>query len=112
MGGICACWIHVLEEEKANQRKKETSESDTDQIIVDLASLKRELQGTVFLLKHAISNPVSREGAVDRDQEQARNCLQGELKTLADADGELRDLLLAEVGTGDGDCFGGLVSIS
>lgn len=122
LGGVCACWLHVLEgERKKREESTDAKDLETEKMSTELVRLKRELQGNVFLLKHALQNPVSIsvsvpdsssvsggvEGEIDADQEEARNCLQEELQKLVDAEPDLRDVLFAEVGPDDEDCFAG-----
>ncbi|KAJ5811518.1 CCA tRNA nucleotidyltransferase mitochondrial [Penicillium riverlandense] len=87
LGGLCTCWLHVLEEEKEKK-------------IDSLDELKRALQGAVFLLKYALQNPVSgADTSVDEEQRLAQESVDKEWRVLVDADAELGDLLYADVGS-------------
>lgn len=89
LGGLCTCWLHVLEEEETK--------------INSLDELKRALQGAAFLLKYALQNPVAgADTPIDEEQSLAQESVEKELRALVDADAELGDLLYADVGSSGG----------
>ncbi|KAJ5677945.1 uncharacterized protein N7477_003578 [Penicillium maclennaniae] len=87
LAGLTACWLHV---------GTETRVMTSPVPINELSKLKRELQATVYLLKHALQNPVVIEGVQDADQLAAKDNMDRELNELVVADAELKDLLLAD----------------
>ncbi|KAL3474006.1 hypothetical protein BJX99DRAFT_248584 [Aspergillus californicus] len=106
LGAICWCWIHVLEDEKES-----TSTSKSSQIAqsraAELENLKRELQGLVYLLRYALENPPDRDtGDVDEGQQEAKEGIDKEIRTLAEADENLKECLLADVDPDDSRYFG------
>lgn len=88
LAGLTACWVHVVTESR-----EKTSNATAN----ELANLKREMQATVYLLKHALQNPVVIDGAQDADQLAAKDNMNKELNELVAADAELKGLLLADV---------------
>ncbi|KAJ5159644.1 uncharacterized protein N7482_006648 [Penicillium canariense] len=90
LGGLSACWLHIVAEQK---EKVKDSPS-----VAELLKIRRELQSAVFLLKHALQNPVAVVNDVpDADQMLAKESMQQEVKELVEADSELEGLLLADV---------------
>lgn len=75
----------------------ESREKTSNATANELANLKREMQATVYLLKHALQNPVVIDGAQDADQLAAKDNMNKELNELVAADAELKGLLLADV---------------
>ncbi|KAJ5585029.1 uncharacterized protein N7459_004829 [Penicillium hispanicum] len=95
LGGLSACWLHVVSEIKEKQQNKD-EKSNAD--VAELDKSRWELQSTVFVLKHALQNPVSGvEGGPDVDQLLAKESMQKELQELVNADPQLETLLFAEV---------------
>lgn len=93
LGGICLCWVHVLEEEEEKREKE------------GFGRLKKEMQGVVYLVKVAVENPgfeIEEEPGVV----EAKEKFDGEVKALVDAEEKLRELLLVEIDSNDGDYFG------
>ncbi|KAJ6119751.1 hypothetical protein N7523_004031 [Penicillium sp. IBT 18751x] len=88
LAGLTACWLHV---------GTESRETTSTVPVTELSRLKRELQTAVYLLKHALQNPVAIEGVQDADQLAAKDNMDKELNELVAADAELKDLLLADV---------------
>ncbi|KAJ5098096.1 hypothetical protein N7532_005097 [Penicillium argentinense] len=83
LGGLAACWLHVVTDTQSENRKKGKS-----------SGLKRELQSAVFALKHALQNPVSVVGETpDPDQQAAKEGIEDELLALVEADAALEGLL-------------------
>lgn len=94
MGGVCRCWVSVLEEESK-------SGSGEGQV---LWKLKKEMKGVVYLLKVAIEEPVF---AVDEPGVvEAKGCFKDEVRALVDADEELKELLLGKIDVDDSVYFG------
>lgn len=94
LGGLSACWLHLVGETK----EKQTQTAEGKASVTELVKLMRELQSAAFVLKHALQNPGSGEGAEpDADQLAAKEAMQKELQELVDADTELKDLLFADV---------------
>lgn len=85
LAGLCACWLHI-----AAEKKERAGESV---FVKQLATLTRELQNAVTVLKHALQNPVS----PDADQLLAKEEMSGELQKLVGADSELAGLLVPDV---------------
>ncbi|KAJ5672200.1 hypothetical protein N7507_001327 [Penicillium longicatenatum] len=85
LAGLCACWLHVVAENK--ERAGESA------LVKQLVNLTKELQSAVFVLKHALQNPVS----PDADQLHAKEEMSAELQKLVDADSELSGLLFTDV---------------
>lgn len=87
LGGLTACWLHVVEERKG---KGKTPAAELDR-------LARELQSAAFALKHALQNPVTAPGVtVDPDQLAAKEEVQSGFQALIDADAELEGLFNAQ----------------
>lgn len=94
LGGLTACWIHIAEEKKEKERG---GKGDKASVTV-LVKLMRELQSAVFVLKHALQNPiVVVDGAPDANQLAAKEGMEEELRELVEADAELECLLFADV---------------
>lgn len=106
LGGLCSCWLHVLEEKKrvTERVEKEKRNPDSDHSVSvasvsedDLMKLKTQLKGVVYLLKFALQNPVLVQGELDPGQVDAKEKVDGELQQLVDADDDLKNLLFAEI---------------
>ncbi|KAJ5568157.1 hypothetical protein N7450_010643 [Penicillium hetheringtonii] len=88
LGGLAACWLHVVEEKKS---RGSISPSELDE-------LSRALQSTAFAFKHALQNPVPITGrAPDPDQLAAKEEVQSGFKALVDADPELEGLFCPDI---------------
>lgn len=112
IGAICSCWVNVLDDEEESKAtgtrapKDKTSASpprDETQTAV-LRRLKKELQGSVYLLRYALENPVHIDG--DEGQREGKQNIGREIQMLVDADDSLKECLLADVDPDDGDYFG------
>ena len=79
------------------ESREKTSNATGNATDNELANLKREMQAAVYLLKHALQNPVVIEGVQDADQLAAKDNIDKELHELVAADAELKGLLLADV---------------
>ncbi|KAJ5140076.1 hypothetical protein N7448_003484 [Penicillium atrosanguineum] len=88
LAGLTVCWLHVITESR---------EKPSNATANKLADLKREIQAAVYLLKHALQNPVVIEGVQDADQLAAKDNMDKELDELVAVDAELKNLLLADV---------------
>ncbi|KAJ5980842.1 hypothetical protein N7481_008140 [Penicillium waksmanii] len=88
LGGLAACWLHVVEERKGNG---ETS-------IPVLDGLARNLQSTAFALKYALLNPIPiTGGSLDPDQLAVKGEVQSGFQAMVDADPELEGLFALDV---------------
>ncbi|CEJ58204.1 hypothetical protein PMG11_06870 [Penicillium brasilianum] len=94
LGALCACWLYTVGE-KEDQGKVKAGKGSPS--VTELAKITRELQSTVYVLKHTLQNPVAVNGEFDADQLLAKDGMQQELQTLAEADSELEALLFADV---------------
>lgn len=93
LGGLTACWLHLVEE-----KEKQTQTTEGKASVTELIKLMHELQSAAFVLKHALQNPGCGVGAeLDADQLAAKEAMQKELQELVDADAELKGLLFADV---------------
>ncbi|KAI9375652.1 hypothetical protein BJX61DRAFT_531480 [Aspergillus egyptiacus] len=100
MSAICSCWLHIIEDEEESK----ISEQDEAQAQTDLLNkVKKELQGSVYLLKYALENPANQD---DTDQQEAMAGFAQELQMLVDADGTLKECLFADVNPDDPGFFG------
>lgn len=105
LGGVCSCWVHAVEEEEQiAERTSEGQGLDSDQATgVALVTLKKELKGVAYLLKHALESPFH-EG--DAGQLEAKESIGDEMRELVEADDTLGELLLADIDPQDGGYFG------
>ncbi|CAI7648714.1 unnamed protein product [Penicillium pancosmium] len=88
LGGLAACWLHVVEERKGN--------GETPTPVLDALALN--LQSTAFALKHALQNPVPiTGGSLDPDQLAVKEEVQSGFQALVDADPELEGLFVPGV---------------
>lgn len=90
LGGVCLCWVHILEEEAGKKG--------------DFGRLKKEMQGVVYLVKVAVEN--SEFGLEEPGVVEAKEKFDGEVKALVGADEKLRELLLVDIDGDDGEYFG------
>lgn len=104
LGAVCACWLHVIEEEReiVDRVKRSGLSGDSEGLV--MARLKKELRGVVYLLKFALQNSVQADGG--EGQLEAKENLDKELRELVDADESLSGLLLEEIDANDGSFFG------
>ena len=83
--GLCACWVHVSDENKEKKSKQ-------------LDEILQRIPNVVVLLKEVLQNPVPlADGTLEADQVQAKEQMDAELKALADSDSQLKRLLLADM---------------
>lgn len=94
LGALCACWLHIVGEKEDQEKVKAGKDSPS---VTELVKITRELQSTVYVLKHTLLNPVAPNGEFDADQLLAKEGMQQELQTLVEADSELEGLLFADV---------------
>lgn len=103
LGGVCSCWLHVIEEERiAEQMSKGGLGSDVKNG-PKMKLLKKELEGVVYLLKVALENTTDKE--LDAGQREAKENIGRELRGLVDADDALETLLFADIDPDDGVYF-------
>lgn len=100
LGAICSCWLHVLEDED----EKGSLGKDHSNKIVEFEKLKKELKGSVYLLRYALENPVDVDN--DEGQRQAKENIGTEIQMLVNADESLQACLLAEIDPDDPSYFG------
>ncbi|KAL4903245.1 hypothetical protein BDW74DRAFT_169126 [Aspergillus multicolor] len=97
LGAICSCWLHILEDE---EESKDTDEKKA----ADLEKVKKQLQGSVYLLRYVLENPLLDDN--DQGQLEAKGNVGKEMQMLVDADKSLKGCLLAEVDPGEPSHFG------
>lgn len=97
LGGLCSCWVHVLEEEGRDL------DMDTHKVS-EMGLLKKQLKGTVYLLKVVLEDPTDETSNLD--QMDAKETVTRELRKLIDADDVLEELLFADINPDDGSYFG------
>ncbi|OGM45906.1 hypothetical protein ABOM_006070 [Aspergillus bombycis] len=103
LGAVCACWLHVCEEEREIvDRVKRGGLSGGEGAVME--RLKKELRGVVYLLKFALRNSIQEDGG--EGQLEAKENLEKELQELVDAEEGLRGFLLEEIDANDGSLFG------
>ncbi|OJJ51248.1 hypothetical protein ASPZODRAFT_55687 [Penicilliopsis zonata CBS 506.65] len=109
LGGVCSCWIHVLEEETQIAERKsrgQTIKEPAETLTVEtLGRLKKQLKGAVYLLKFVLENP-GESDLVEPGQKEAKESISDEFQTLVNADERLRDLLALEIDMTDVEMFG------
>lgn len=94
LGGLTACWLHVVQEKKEKEAGPKTSKPS----VAELTEIMRELKVTMGVLKRALQNPgAGMEGEPDTEQLAAKDSMQKELQELVNADAELEELLFADV---------------
>ncbi|OKP13357.1 hypothetical protein PENSUB_959 [Penicillium subrubescens] len=95
LGALCACWLLIVGEKEDREKQKGDKGGPS---VTELVKITRELQGAVYVLKHTLQNPVAVvNGQPDANQLAAKEAMQQELQTLAEADSELEGLLFADV---------------
>lgn len=112
LGAICSCWVNVLDDEeeskttgtKAPKDKASAPSSGDESKTAELTRLKKELQGSVYLLRYALENPAHVDS--DEGQREAKENIGREIQMLVDADESLKECLLADVYPDDGNYFG------
>ncbi|KAB8239211.1 Tti2 family protein [Aspergillus alliaceus] len=106
LGAVCLCWLHAVQEEKeiADREKKAGSSAGAETGGAVMAKLKKELRGTVYLLKFALENSVQADGG--EGQVEAKENLAKELQELVNADESLGGLLLEDIDVDDGSFIG------
>ncbi|RDW79192.1 Tti2 family protein [Aspergillus mulundensis] len=97
LGAICSCWLHILEDE-------EESKGPYEKKAADLEKLKKELQGSVYLLRYVLEHPLLDDN--DQGQLEAKENISKEMQILVDADESLKACLFADVDPGDPSYFG------
>lgn len=91
LGGLTACWLHLVGESKERERGNQRPS------VTELTNLMQELKSAVYVLKHALQNPAGIGGEPDDDQVAAKGAMQKEFQELVTADVELEGLLFADV---------------
>ncbi|KAE8415592.1 hypothetical protein BDV36DRAFT_285275 [Aspergillus pseudocaelatus] len=108
LGAVCACWLHVVEEESdivdRVKRNGLSGESEGKSESAVMRRIRKELRGVVYLLKFALQNSIQVDGG--EGQLEAKENLDKELRELVDADESLSGLLLEEIDANDGSFFG------
>lgn len=117
LGAICSCWVNVLDDEEESKTtgtkppkdKASAPSSGDERKTAELTRLKKELQGSVYLLRYALENPALIDS--DKGQREAKENIGREIQMLVDADESLKACLLADVYPDDGNYFGAGSSI-
>ncbi|KAI9037849.1 Tti2 family protein [Aspergillus affinis] len=116
LGALCACWLHVVEEE-VEMSERASTQTQTEKThppssslaketdAADLVRLKKELKGVSYLLKFALQNP-DRGSARDAGQIEAKENIEKELRKLVEADHVLEGLFDMDFDTTDAEYFG------
>jgi hypothetical protein len=114
LGGFCACWLHVLDDEEQITERAVTSgsrvlEPDELERLACMRRLRKQLQGATYLLKVAVTSIAQPAKATESCKENwvgsdAEINFEKELEALASKDGKLRDLLFAELSVAE-ECF-------
>ncbi|KAL4787993.1 hypothetical protein BJX76DRAFT_345261 [Aspergillus varians] len=100
LSAVCSSWLHILEDEEESAAPT----SSLNEIrAAELGRLKKEIQGTVYLLRYALENPTHADS--DLGQRGAKEEIGREIQMLVDADEKLRGCLLAEVDPEDANYF-------
>lgn len=105
LGGLSSCWIHLLEEEgHISERASRGRGLDVDaQKASEVGFLKKQLKGTIYLLKTVLENPTDKTSDVNRtDAKEDVNC---ELRELVEAEDVLEELLFADIDPDDESYF-------
>ncbi|KAK1147096.1 hypothetical protein N8T08_001835 [Aspergillus melleus] len=110
LGVLCACWLHVVEEEvevaeRAQKSHPPSSPNAKETDLAELVRLKKELKGVSYLLKFALQNP-DRGSARDAGQMEAKENIEKELRKLVEADHVLEGLFDMDFDTTDAEYFG------
>lgn len=122
LGGLCTCWLHVLDEEReiAERTEKDRTrpiadisplsrKTDSDSTVSQLARLKNQLRGCAYLLKVVLIS-VSEQVNVDGKFQEENSLgltedidVEKEFGELVTADESLKDLLFVDISPSDVD---------
>ncbi|GAD93587.1 conserved hypothetical protein [Paecilomyces variotii No. 5] len=122
LGGLCTCWLHVLDEEREIAQRAEKDQTrpiadisplsrktDSDSTVSQLARLKNQLRGCAYLLKVvliSVSEQVNVDGKFQEENPLGLTediDVEKEFGELVSADGSLGDLLSVDISPGDVD---------